>query len=119
MAASRLHELSAHGVSVWMDSLSRELLETGELARLDRRALVLELLGLAALGASEHADLAHRPLLEKREEHRGCVGRGTGWAVGHRATIAVPGAGDPLVGPARRPRIGAANGKRPASSLAP
>jgi transaldolase len=34
MATSRLHELSAHGVSVWMDSLSRELLETGELARL-------------------------------------------------------------------------------------
>jgi transaldolase len=34
MASSRLHELSAHGVSVWMDSLSRELLETGELARL-------------------------------------------------------------------------------------
>jgi transaldolase len=34
MADSRLHELSAHGVSVWMDSLSREMLETGELARL-------------------------------------------------------------------------------------
>jgi transaldolase len=34
VAKSRLHELSAHGVSVWMDSLSRELLETGELARL-------------------------------------------------------------------------------------
>ncbi len=34
MARSRLHELSAHGVSVWMDSLSREMLETGELARL-------------------------------------------------------------------------------------
>ena len=34
MASSRLHELSAHGVSVWVDSLSRELLETGELARL-------------------------------------------------------------------------------------
>ena len=34
MATSRLHELSAHGVSVWMDSLSREMLETGELARL-------------------------------------------------------------------------------------
>jgi transaldolase len=34
MASSRLHELSAHGVSVWMDSLSRELLETGELGRL-------------------------------------------------------------------------------------
>ena len=32
--SSRLHELSEHGVSVWMDSLSREMLETGELARL-------------------------------------------------------------------------------------
>ena len=34
MATSRLHELSEHGVSVWIDSLSREMLETGELARL-------------------------------------------------------------------------------------
>src|SRR6188508_1814803 len=34
MATSRLHELSTHGVSVWMDSLSREMLETGELAGL-------------------------------------------------------------------------------------
>ncbi len=34
MASSRLHELSARGVSVWVDSLSRELLETGRLARL-------------------------------------------------------------------------------------
>jgi transaldolase len=34
MAISRLHELSEHGVSVWIDSLSREMLETGELARL-------------------------------------------------------------------------------------
>ena len=34
MSQSRLHELSEHGVSVWMDSLSREMLETGELARL-------------------------------------------------------------------------------------
>jgi transaldolase len=34
MAASRLHELSAHGVSVWIDSLSRGMLETGELERL-------------------------------------------------------------------------------------
>jgi len=31
---SRLHELSTHGVSVWVDSLSREMLETGELERL-------------------------------------------------------------------------------------
>jgi transaldolase len=34
VARSRLHELSEHGVSVWVDSLSREMLETGELARL-------------------------------------------------------------------------------------
>ena len=34
MAQSRLHELSEHGVSVWMDSLSREMLDTGELKRL-------------------------------------------------------------------------------------
>ncbi len=34
MAESRLHDLSARGVSVWVDSLSREMLETGELARL-------------------------------------------------------------------------------------
>ena len=32
--SSRLHELSEHGVSVWVDSLSREMLETGELKRL-------------------------------------------------------------------------------------
>ena len=34
MATSRLQELEAHGVSVWIDSLSREMLERGELARL-------------------------------------------------------------------------------------
>ncbi len=36
MATSRLHQLSEHGQSVWIDSLSREWLETGELARLMR-----------------------------------------------------------------------------------
>jgi transaldolase len=41
MARSRLHELSEHGVSVWMDSLSREMLDTGQLARLaDEDAVV-------------------------------------------------------------------------------
>ena len=34
MARSRLHELSTRGVSVWFDTLSRDLLETGELARM-------------------------------------------------------------------------------------
>jgi transaldolase len=41
MAKSRLHELSGRGVSVWVDSLSREMLETGQLARfLDEDAVV-------------------------------------------------------------------------------
>ena len=34
MAESRLHELSARGVSVWIDYLSRDLLDTGELKRM-------------------------------------------------------------------------------------
>jgi len=34
VARSRLHELEGHGVSVWVDSLSREMLETGHLKRL-------------------------------------------------------------------------------------
>jgi transaldolase len=38
---SRLHELSSRGVSVWVDSLSREMLETGHLKRLmDEDAVV-------------------------------------------------------------------------------
>ena len=41
MSTSRLHELSEHGVSVWIDSLSREWLENGLLARLmDEDAVV-------------------------------------------------------------------------------
>jgi transaldolase len=34
VARSRLHDLSELGVSVWVDSLSREMLDTGELKRL-------------------------------------------------------------------------------------
>jgi transaldolase len=41
VAKSRLHELSEHGVSVWVDSLSREWLETGELERLMREDAVV------------------------------------------------------------------------------
>jgi transaldolase len=36
-----LHELSERGVSVWIDSLSREMLETGELARLQTEDAVV------------------------------------------------------------------------------
>jgi transaldolase len=41
MTDSRLHQLSARGVSVWIDSLSREALETGELARMLREDAVV------------------------------------------------------------------------------
>ena len=41
MATSKLHELSERGVSVWIDSLSREMLETGELERLMREDAVV------------------------------------------------------------------------------
>jgi transaldolase len=34
MAKSRLHELTARGQSVWFDTLSRDLIKTGELARM-------------------------------------------------------------------------------------
>src|SRR3954452_6161545 len=34
MSKSRLHELSEHGQSVWVDTLSREMIESGELKRL-------------------------------------------------------------------------------------
>jgi transaldolase len=41
MAESRLHELSARGQSVWIDYLSRDLVQTGELKRLmDEDAVV-------------------------------------------------------------------------------
>ncbi len=41
MAESRLHELSEHGVSVWFDTLSRELLETGKLERMSKEDAVV------------------------------------------------------------------------------
>jgi hypothetical protein len=34
--STRLHELAEHGQSVWIDVLSRDLLRSGELARLMR-----------------------------------------------------------------------------------
>src|SRR5918998_4988655 len=41
MSKSRLHQLSELGQSVWIDSLSREWLETGELTRMmDEDAVV-------------------------------------------------------------------------------
>src|SRR5918911_4606074 len=41
MPESNLHKLSAKGVSVWIDYLSRDLLQTGELARMMREDAVV------------------------------------------------------------------------------
>jgi transaldolase len=41
MADSRLHQLSARGQSVWIDYLSRDLLETGELKRMMKEDAVV------------------------------------------------------------------------------
>jgi transaldolase len=41
MSKSRLHELSERGQSVWVDSISREWLETGELERMMREDAVV------------------------------------------------------------------------------
>ena len=41
MSESRLHQLSRLGQSVWIDSLSREMLDTGELARLMKEDAVV------------------------------------------------------------------------------
>jgi transaldolase len=41
MARSRLHELHEAGVSPWIDSVSREMLDTGELARLMKEDAVV------------------------------------------------------------------------------
>src|SRR5881392_220258 len=41
MAESNLHKLSARGQSVWIDYLSRDLLESGELERMMREDAVV------------------------------------------------------------------------------
>ena len=73
MASSRLHELSERGVSVWFDTLSRELLETGELARLMREDAVVGVTSNPtifekALSAGGWYDDQLRDVLEREED---------------------------------------------------
>jgi len=64
MAESRLHQLSARGQSVWIDYLSRDLLETGELKRMMEEDAVVgprDLAGMGEPGAtSDQARRRHR-----------------------------------------------------------
>ena len=75
MATSRLHELSERGVSVWMDTLSRELLETGELERLMRDDAVVGVTSNPtifekALSAGDWYDDQLREVLEREDDTR-------------------------------------------------
>ena len=75
MARSRLHELEEHGVSVWMDSLSREMLETGELKRLIEEDAVVGVTSNPtifekALSTGEWYDEQLRAELERSDDTR-------------------------------------------------
>jgi transaldolase len=73
MAESRLHELSARGQSVWIDYLSRDLVQSGELKRLmDEDAVVgvtsNPTIFQKALSQGEAYDEQVRTLLEREQE---------------------------------------------------
>ena len=73
--ASRLHELSSHGVSVWVDSLSREMLDTGELKRLIHEDAVVGVTSNPtifekALSTGEWYDEQLRAELERSDDTR-------------------------------------------------
>jgi len=75
MATSRLHELSAQGVSVWVDSLSREMLGTGELAQLMRDDAVVGVTSNPtifekALSAGDRYDEQLREVLEHTSDRK-------------------------------------------------
>jgi transaldolase len=75
MGQSRLHELSAHGVSVWADFLSRELLETGGLERLLREDAVVGVTSnptifQKALSEGTRYDAQLRELAEREDDPR-------------------------------------------------
>jgi len=75
VARSRLHELEEHGVSVWIDSLSREMLETGELKRLIEEDAVVGVTSNPtifekALSTGEWYDEQLRAELERSDDTR-------------------------------------------------
>src|SRR6266699_5910335 len=71
MAESRLHQLSARGQSVWIDYLSRDLLEQGELKRMMREDAVVGVTSNPTIfqKAISAGDAYDGQLRELREEH--------------------------------------------------
>jgi transaldolase len=73
MADSNLHKLSKRGVSVWIDSLSRTMLETGELAKLMKDDSVVGVttnptIFQKAIAAGDAYDTQLKELLEKETD---------------------------------------------------
>jgi transaldolase len=73
MATSRLHQLSEHDQSIWIDSLSREMLETGELERLMQEDAVVGVTSnptifAKALGTGGWYDDQLREVLEQDDD---------------------------------------------------
>ncbi len=105
---SRLHELSEHGVSVWVDSLSREMLETGELKRLIHDDAVVGVTSNPtifekALSTGDWYDEQLREELERTRRHARGVLRARGR--GHQARVRSPPARVGSDGRRRRVRL--------------
>ena len=73
MAKSKLHELSDAGVSVWIDNLSRQLIQSGELARMIKEDAVVGITSnptifQKAIGSGEAYDEQLREVLAEEDD---------------------------------------------------
>src|SRR6266542_2214365 len=73
MSKTRLQELSEHGQSVWLDYLSRDILESGKLARMMERDAVVGVTSnptifQKALASGDAYDEQLKALLDKEED---------------------------------------------------
>ena len=89
------HELHAAGVSVWIDSLSREMLETGELARLIEEDAVVGVTSnptifQKALAEGDWYDEQLREVARRRGRPDGALPRSSRWTTSARACDLLP-----------------------------
>src|SRR5215210_2585223 len=75
MSNSRLHQLSELGQSVWIDSLSREMIESGELERLVREDAVVGVTGnpsifQKAFASGDSYDEQMREVMEREDDDK-------------------------------------------------
>jgi transaldolase len=73
MAKSRLHQLSEAGVSVWIDNLSRDLIQSGELERMMREDAVVGITSnptifQKAISSGDAYDVQLREVLEEEKD---------------------------------------------------